>query len=55
MISGARNTRLKMPTMYQVGAAGSRGLGTTDRTCLTGIRRRLLDLTGSKDQIERAY
>ena len=32
MISRARNTRSYMPTIYQVGAAGSRGLGTTDLT-----------------------
>ena len=54
-LSWARNTRSYMPTMYQVGAAGSHGLGTTDRTCLLGIRRSLQDLTGSKHQIERAY
>ena len=54
MITRARNTRSYMPTMYQVGAAGSNGLGTTDRTCLLGIRRGLRDLTGSKHQIERA-
>ena len=40
---------------YQVWAAGSHGLGTTDRTCILGIRRGLQDLTGSKRQIERAY
>ena len=55
IISWARNTRSYMPTMYQVGAAGSHGLGTTDRTCLLGIRRWLQDPTGSKHQIERAY
>ena len=48
MISRALNTRSNMPTMYQVGAAGSNGLGTTDPTCLLGIRRGLQDLTGSK-------
>ena len=47
--------RSNMPTMYQVGAAGSNGLGTTDRTCLLGIKKGLQDLTGSKHQIERAY
>ena len=55
MISRVWKTRSYMPTMYQVGAAGSHGLGTTDRICLLGIRRGLRDLTGSKHQIERAY
>ena len=43
--------------MYKVSgrAAGSHGLGTTDRTCLLGFRRWLQDKTGSKHQIERAY
>ena len=54
-ISLVGNIRSKMPTMYQVGAAGSHGLGTTDRICLLGIRRGLRDLTGLKHQIERAY
>ena len=54
-ISLVVNIRSNMPTMYQVGAAGSHGLGTTDRTCLLGIRRGLQNLTGSKHQIERAY
>ena len=54
-ISRVGNIRSNMPTMCQVGAAGSHGLGTTDRTCLLGIRRGLQDLTGSKHQIERAY
>ena len=49
------NIRSNMPTMYQVGAAGSHGLGTTDRTCLLGIKKGLQDLTGSIHQIERAY
>ena len=35
-----------MPTMYQVGAAGSNGLGTTDRTCLLGIKKGLQNLEG---------
>ena len=55
MISWARNTRSYMSTMYQVVAAGSHGLGTTDRICLLGIRMGLWDLTGLKRQIERAY
>ena len=38
-ISLVGNIRSNMPTMYQVGAAGSHRLGTTDRTCLLGIRR----------------
>ena len=54
-ISLVGNIRSNMPTMYQVGAVSSHGLGTTDRTCLLGIRRGLQDLTGSKHQIERAY
>ena len=48
MISRTRSTRSYMPTMYQVGAAGYHGLGTTDRTCLLGTRRGLQYLTGSK-------
>ena len=55
MISGrgcrilrVRNIRSNLPTRYQVGVAGSHGLGTTDRTCLLGIKRGLQDLTGSK-------
>ena len=55
MISRTRSTRSYMPTTYQVGAAGYHGLGTTDRTCLLGIRRGLQDLAGLKHQIERAY
>ena len=47
-ISRVGNMRSNMPTMCQVGAAGSHGLGTTDRTCLLGIRRGLRDLTVSK-------
>ena len=54
-ISQMGNIRSNMPTMCQVGAAGFHGLGTTDRTCLLGIRRGLQDLTGSKHEIERAY
>ena len=54
-ISWVRNIRSNMPTRYQVEAAGSHGLGTTDRTCLLCIRSGLQDLTGSKHQIERIY
>ena len=54
-ISLVGNIRSNMPTMYQVEADGSHGFGSTDRTCLLGIRRGLQDLTGSKHQIERAY
>ena len=43
-----RHIRSNLPTWYQVGVAGSHWLGTTDRTCLLGIRRGLQDLTGSK-------
>ena len=53
--SRERHIRSNLPTRYQVGVAGSHGLGTTDRTCLQGIRRGLQDLTGSKHQNERAY
>ena len=38
MISRVWNTRSYMPTMYQVGAARSHGLGTTDRIYLLGTR-----------------
>ena len=34
--SRVRHIRLNLPTRYQVGVAGSHGLGTTDRTCLLG-------------------
>ena len=60
-----------MPTMYQVGAAGSHGLGTTtrhqegtsgsrgfetpDRTCLVDVRTALHNLTGSEHKIVDAY
>ena len=44
-----------MPTRYQVGAAGSLGLGTIDRICLLCIRSGLQDLMGSKHQTERIY
>ena len=54
-ISRARNIRSNMPTRHQVGAAGSHGLGTIDRTCLLCIRSGLQDLTRSKHQIERIY
>ena len=50
-----RHIRSNLPTRYHVGVAGSHGLGTTDRTCLLGMRRWLQDLTGSKHEIERAY
>ena len=43
-----RHIRSNLPTRYQVGDAGSHGLGTIDRTCLLGTRRGLEDLTGSK-------
>ena len=33
----------------------SHGFGTTDPTCLQGIRTRLQDLTGSKHHIVHAY
>ena len=46
-----RNNSSKMHTMYHNGAAGSHGLGTTDPTCLRGIRTGLQDLTGSEHQI----
>ena len=70
MISRVRNIRSKMLTRYQVGAAGSHvvgnyrsydvsagshGFGTTDPTCLQGIRTRLKDLTGSEHHIVHAY
>ena len=51
MNSRVRNTRSYMPTRYQDRAAGSRGFGTTDTTCLRGIRTWLQDLTGSEHQI----
>ena len=54
-ISRVRNIRSNMPTRYQVGAAGSHGLGTTDRTYLLCTRSGLSDLMGSKHQIERIY
>ena len=53
--SRVRHIRSNLPTRYQVGVAGSHGLGTTDRTWLLAISRWLQDLTGSKHQIERAY
>ena len=43
-----RHIRWSLPTRYQVGDAGSHGLGTIDRTCLLGTRRGLQDLTGLK-------
>ena len=49
MISQVRNIRSNMPTRYQVGAAGSHGLETTDRR--TGLQ----DLTVSEQLIEHAY
>ena len=57
-ISRVGNIGSNMPTIYQVGAAGSHGLGTTDRTdstYLRGIRSGLQDLTGKAHQIESAY
>ena len=53
--SRVRHIKSNLPTRYQIGVAGSHGLGTTDRSCLQGIRRILQDLTGLKHQIERAY
>ena len=50
MISRTRITRSYMPTMYQVGAAG-----TSDCKCLRDIRTGLQGLTGSGHQIEHAY
>ena len=54
-----RISRLKnssyMPARYQEGAAGSHGFGTTDPTCLRGIRIGLEDLTCSEHQIAHAY
>ena len=41
-------------TLYWEGAAGSHGFGTTDSTCLRGIRTGLQDLTGSEHQIIHA-
>ena len=38
-ISQVGNIRSNIPTLYQVGAAGSHGLENTDHTCLLGIRR----------------
>ena len=46
-----RHIRSNLPTRYQVGVAGSHGLGTTDRTCLLGIRMGLQDLTCLANQI----
>ena len=37
--SRVRQIRSNLPTRYQVGVAGSDGLGTTDCTYLIGIRR----------------
>ena len=37
-ISRVRTDSLNMPSRYQVGAAGSDGYGTPNRTCLRGIR-----------------
>ena len=55
-ISRVRKIRSNMPTRNQVGAAGSHGLGTTDRTCLLCIRSGLQkDLTVSKQLIQHAY
>ena len=49
MISRVRNIRSNMLTRYQVGAAGSHGLETTDRR--TGLQ----DLTVSEPLIQHAY
>ena len=64
-ISRVGNYRSYMPTMYQSGLQDltgskhqieriyevSHGFGTTDHTCLRGIRTGLQDLTGSEHQI----
>ena len=47
-MSRVRNTISYMPTGYQDRAAGSHGLGTSDRTCLWGIKVGLQDLTGKE-------
>ena len=54
MISRVRNNSSNMHTRYQDGAAGSHGFGKPDRTCLRGIRTRLLDLTGLEHHIVHA-
>ena len=69
MISRVRNIRSNMLTRYQVGAAGSHGLETTNcrtglqdltvseqliETCLQGITTRLQDRTGSEHHIVHA-
>ena len=52
---GFWNNRSNMPTRYQEGAARSHGFGTTDRTCLEGIRTGLHDLTGKEHHIVHDY
>ena len=47
-ISRVRNTIPYMPTGYQDRASGSHGLGTSDRTCLRGIKMGLQDLKGKE-------
>ena len=37
--SRVRHIKSNLPIRYQVGVAGSDGLGNTNRTCLLGIRR----------------
>ena len=54
-ISRVGNTRSTVPTGYKDGAAGSHRQGTSDRTCLQGIRSGLQDLTGCELQIVHAY
>ena len=44
-----------MPTSNHGGAALSNGKGTSDRTCLRGIRTELHDLAGKEHPIEHAY
>ena len=54
-ISLVRYNSFNMHMRYQAGAAGSHGFGTTDRTCLPGIRTGLQDLPGLEQQIQHAY
>ena len=58
MISRVRNVRSNMLTRYQVGAAGSHGLGTTDRTrsnMPTRYQDGAADLTVSEQLIQHFY
>ena len=54
-IPWVRDARSNMSTAYQDGAAGSHGFGTTNRTCLRGIRTVLQVHTGFEQQIQHAY